>query len=73
MVKSLALIDSKEKVCIDILLPCLAEIVDKANYKKVCGKALREMLRGRLRTMSEDTGFTEMQRCEISRIYDFSI
>lgn len=72
MRKSLALIESKEKVCVDILLPCIAEIVDKANYKKVCGKELRELLRNRLRDMSEDSGFNEIQRCEIQRIFDFS-
>lgn len=62
--KSLSLIEGKEFV--DILLPCMAEVVERYHY--LWPQKLKKTISERLSLMKDDKELTEIQRCELKRI-----
>ncbi len=60
----MSLIEGKEFV--DILLPCMAEVVERYHY--LWPLKLKKTISERLAQMKDDKELTEIQRCELKRI-----
>jgi len=57
----------------DILLPCFGEIVEKANYKKLCTQQMRLNLHATIKRLLQKNVLSEVQRCELSRIQELAL
>lgn len=64
--KSLSLLDGKE--FIEIIIPCLSEVVDR--YSVLIPKPTRQTMTLRLGGLKQDKELSEIQRCELKRITD---
>ena len=62
----MSLLEGKE--FIEILIPCLSEVVDR--YSVLMSKQTRQNLAGRLSNLKQDKDLSEIQRCELKRITD---